>query len=62
MLEKEKDVGKEYIKNIWFYTILSVLIFASLGASFFKYDVTKDYQVTSQTPCDINTEKCFPWL
>ena len=46
-------------KNIWFFTIFGLLILGSVGVSFLRYYVLKDYQIVAQVSCDINTEKCF---
>ena len=46
-------------KNIWFFTIFGLLILGSVGASFYRYYITKNYQIIAQVSCNINVEKCF---
>jgi hypothetical protein len=52
---------KTKIANRIFYIILALLIIASVGATFYKIIILKDYQIVAETSCDIETEKCFSY-
>lgn len=47
------------IANRIFYTILIVLILGSVGVTFYKIVLQKDYQIVAETSCDPTTEACF---
>ena len=46
-------------KNIWFFIILGILILASVGVTFYKYYILKDFQIVAEVSCDPATEVCF---
>lgn len=50
-------------KNVWgnriFYTILILLILASVGFTFWRIVIQKDYQIVAEVSCDPATESCF---
>lgn len=50
-------------KSTWgnriFYTILILLILGSVGATFYRIVVQKDYQIVAEVSCDPATESCF---
>ena len=50
---------KSKTANIIFYTILALLILASVGVTFYKIVILKDYQIVAEVSCDPTTEKCF---
>lgn len=43
----------------FFLAFFVVLIVISVGATFFRIYLKKDYQIISQTDCDPSAEKCF---
>ena len=45
--------------NKIFYIILALLLVASIGMTFYKIVILKDYQIVSQTSCNPAAEKCF---
>ena len=45
--------------NKIFYIILALLIFGSVGVTYYKIVILKNYQIVSQVSCDPATEKCF---
>jgi len=45
--------------NKIFFIILAVLVLASVGITFNKIVVNKDYQIVAETSCNPETEKCF---
>ena len=45
--------------NKIFYIILALLIFGSIGVTFYKIVILKNYQIVSQVSCDPKIEKCF---
>ena len=51
--------NKSKLGNRIFYTILILLILGSVGITFYKIVILKDYQVVAETVCDPNTESCF---
>ena len=55
-MEENNNEGK---KNVWFFTILGLLILASVTVTFFKYYIYKDFQITAEVSCDQATEVCF---
>ncbi len=50
---------KSKIVNRIFYTILALLILGSIGVTFYKIVILKDYQIVAETSCDPLIEKCF---
>lgn len=54
---------KSQLANRIFYIILALLILGSIGATFYKIVIKKDYQIVAETSCDIETEaeKCFSY-
>jgi len=45
--------------NKIFYIILSLLIVGSIGITFLKIVILKNYQIIDQVSCDPKIEKCF---
>ena len=45
--------------NIIFYTILILLILGSVGVTFYRIVILKDYQIVAQVSCNPIFEKCF---
>ena len=45
--------------NKIFYTILILLILASVGVTFWRIVIEKDYQIVAEVSCDPATESCF---
>jgi hypothetical protein len=45
--------------NKIFYTILILLIIASVGVTFWRIVIIKDYQIEAEVSCDPATESCF---
>lgn len=52
-------IKKEEKENKIFFIIFFVLIFISIGYTFYKIVILKDYQIVSQVSCDPSIEKCF---
>jgi hypothetical protein len=50
---------KSKIANRIFYIILTLLILISVGVTFNKIVIQKDYQIVAETSCDPAIEKCF---
>jgi hypothetical protein len=50
---------KSKIANRIFYIILALLIVGSVGVTFYKIVILKDYQIVAETSCNPTTEKCF---
>jgi len=48
-------------KNKIFFIVLFALIFGSIGATYLRIVVFKNYIVEAQADCDPETEKCFVW-
>lgn len=48
-------------KNKIFFIVLFLLIFGSIGATYLRIVVFKNYIVEAQVDCDPETEKCFVW-
>ncbi len=50
-------------KTLWgnriFYTILILLILGSVGVTFYRIVIQKDYQIVAEVSCDPSTESCF---
>lgn len=45
--------------NKIFYIILALLIIVSIGVTFYKIIILKNYQIVAQVSCDPTIEKCF---
>jgi len=56
MENKVQNVDK---KSKIFYAIFFSLIIISVGATFLRYVVFKDYQIFAQASCDPQAEKCY---
>lgn len=48
-------------KNKIFFIVLFLLIFGSIGATFLRIVVFKNYTLEAQADCDPEIEKCFVW-
>ncbi len=48
-------------KNKIFFIVFFLLIIGSIGATYYRTMIKKDYIVSAQTDCDPYTEKCFIW-
>ena len=50
-------------KNIWgnriFYIVFALLIIGSVGFTFYRIVILKDYQIVAETSCDPATEACY---
>ena len=44
-----------------FFWVMGLLILASVGATYWRIMVKKDYIIEAQTDCDPYAEKCFVW-
>jgi len=55
----ETTSNKSKTGNRVFYTILVLLILGSIGATFYKIVIQKNYQITAETSCNPTTESCF---
>ena len=53
-IEKKSSLG-----NKIFYTILILLIIASVGVTFWRIVIVKDYQIEAEVSCDPAVESCF---
>jgi len=51
--------NKSKVGNRIFYTILILLILGSVGITFYKIVIQKNYQITAETSCNQQAEKCF---
>jgi hypothetical protein len=45
--------------NKIFYIIVALLIAGSIGVTFYKIVILKNYQIVAQVSCDPKVEKCF---
>lgn len=48
-------------KNKIFFIVLFLLVFGSIGATFLRIVVFKNYTLEAQADCDPEIEKCFVW-
>ncbi|MFZ2975650.1 MAG: hypothetical protein WA055_03440 [Candidatus Moraniibacteriota bacterium] len=48
-------------KNKIFFIVLFLLIFGSIGATYLRIVVFKNYTLEAQADCDPEIEKCFVW-
>ncbi|MFA6159481.1 MAG: hypothetical protein WC678_00105 [Parcubacteria group bacterium] len=48
-------------KNKIFFIVAFLLLFGSVGVTYLRIVVFKNYIVEAQTDCDPETEKCFVW-
>ncbi len=55
---EQAEIKSKKRSNI-LYAVLAVLMIASIGFTFYKIAVLKDYQIIAQVSCDPKTEKCF---
>jgi len=55
----EKNESKNKLANRIFYIILALLIIGSVGVTYYKIVILKDYQIVAETSCDPQSEKCF---
>jgi hypothetical protein len=44
-----------------FFLILALLIVGSVGFTFWRIFIAKDYQIIAEVSCDTMTESCFFW-
>ena len=51
--------NKSKVGNRVFYTILILLILGSVGVTFYKIVIQKDYQIVAEVSCDPAVEKCL---
>ena len=59
-IDDSKVIGdKSEMANKIFYIILALLIATSVGVTFYKIVILKDYQIVAQVSCDPASEKCF---
>lgn len=58
-----ETVNKSTTANKIFYLILTLLILGSIGATFYRIVIVKDYQIVAETSCDPQTETgCYEWI
>jgi len=55
-MEQKSNLG-----NKIFYIILALLLVGSVGASFYKIVILKNYQIVAEVSCDPAIEKCFAY-
>lgn len=48
-------------KSKIFFAVMGILIVASVGATYWRIMVKKDYIIEAQTDCDPYAEQCFIW-
>ncbi len=48
-------------KSKIFFLVLAIFIAGSIGATYWRYVIQKDYIIQAQIDCDPETEKCFVW-
>jgi hypothetical protein len=48
-------------KNKIFFIVFLLLIIGSVGATYYRTMIKKDYMISAQIDCDPYTEKCFIW-
>ncbi len=58
----ENKDKKSSAGNRIFYIVLTLLILGSVGVTFVKIVILKDYQVIAETSCDPQIEKCFVYV
>lgn len=58
---EKKDYKSKLADNI-FYIVLIFLIIVSVGITFYKIVIQKDYQIEAKVSCDPNMEKCFSYM
>jgi len=51
--------NKSKIGSRIFYTILILVILGSVGFTFWRIVIQKDYQIVAETSCDPKVESCF---
>jgi len=63
----ETDENKQDIeikldrKSKIFFLIFAILILVSVGVTYYRYMVKRDYIIQAQIDCDPTTENCFIW-
>jgi hypothetical protein len=57
--EPQVVIDKSEKGNKIFYIILALLIASSVGITFYKIVILKNYQIVAQVSCDPKQEKCF---
>lgn len=40
---------------------LAIIFTLSLGAKYYKFNVSQDYYISAEVACDTETESCFVW-
>jgi len=64
-LTVEQDISnvdvEESRKNRIFFIVFFLLIIGSIGATYYRTMIKKDYLISAQTDCDPYAEKCFIW-
>jgi hypothetical protein len=55
----DEQIKKGKKANKIFYIILTLLIAVSVGVTFYKIVILKNYQIVAQVSCDPATERCF---
>lgn len=48
-------------KSKIFFVVFFFLIATSIGATYYRYFILRDYMITAQAECDPYTEACFIW-
>lgn len=51
--------NKSTLSNRIFFIILALFILGSIGVTFYRIVIIKDYQIVSEVSCDPETEACF---
>jgi len=51
--------NKSIIANRIFYIIFALLILGSVGATYYRIVILKDYQILAEVSCDPMIESCF---
>ncbi len=46
-------------KSKFFFVVFGLIILGSIGASYYRYMVKRDYAIESQADCDPTVERCF---
>lgn len=55
----ENQTISENIGERIFYIVLGLLIAVSIGATYYRIVILKDYQIVAQVSCDPTQERCF---
>jgi hypothetical protein len=59
--EKKNQEIKINRKSKILFLVLGILIIASVGATFYRYIIKRDYIIQAQIDCDPETENCLVW-